>query len=863
MESLVYENSPLADYLEGAGESNERWPVEEIRSEDDLDDTASNFAPRGASKFQERVRNKLPKPLDLSRSREGVVIGKLYDACSTFELMVSSFQSALNAQIGRSDNERFLEQFGYVIVASQLLNEHSAPSYTSATDVVSTSQSADLPSLSATFGMTGAIVTAVASFSIAWLLHWSRSRSGAGPSPKRVIVLLILVPIVGGLFYAFAKRQWLKYLRHQAVQAAGAFVGNAQGFDSASSASVVFIQEVELVSRGYRISTPLPPISRLEDQTQTRRCLRLRRAVSECFFSMLERYIRSQNILRPLTDEGNLAKYYDIYDIGLEELEAIEARVSHRTLDDQYSLRSLRTLFGKLYSVRKSVLCCLLALSADGGGSDIARWSTAVEEMRDLATVTGASMLKMTSILNEEDRDAIPPSPLPMASPSKDNLRAQFRRLNSLSQGVRALHAKMHIISEESNASIERTDSPTDFEATLLAQYQSIGSDIRALLQEWEAGKVAMLHSAERQSAGDRSRVSSAMVSPLSPTSSLGGTTAVEGSPTDALKALNGEGRPDLTHAFDDEEIFEAVVLPSSRNKRASLTRDERLARVREDRARQAAAREKVDANTNMLKELEMVIQQRPRNDLLKRVVDAVKDLVQDCNFDCNDSGIALQAMDNSHVALVSMLLRAEGFSPYRCDRNIALGINLTSLTKVLRAAQNEDILTLKAEDSPDAVNLMFESAETDRLSEYDIKLMDIDQEHLAIPETEYAATVEMPAMEFQRICRDLNALSESVVIEASKEGVKFSCTGDIGNGAVTIRQHTNVDKPEQNVTISLSEPVALTFSLKYLVNFCKASNLSNSVKLHLSQEVPLLVEYSLGSGHLRFYLAPKIGDEE
>lgn len=108
MESLVYENSPLADYLEGmspttevshatpspvpipgAGESNERWPVEEIRSEDDLDDTASNFAPRGASKFQERVRNKLPKPLDLSRSREGVVIGKLYDACSVCVLVTT------------------------------------------------------------------------------------------------------------------------------------------------------------------------------------------------------------------------------------------------------------------------------------------------------------------------------------------------------------------------------------------------------------------------------------------------------------------------------------------------------------------------------------------------------------------------------------------------------------------------------------------------------------------------------------------------------------------------------------------------------------------------------------------------------
>ena len=143
-------------------------------------------------------------------------------------------------------------------------------------------------------------------------------------------------------------------------------------------------------------------------------------------------------------------------------------------------------------------------------------------------------------------------------------------------------------------------------------------------------------------------------------------------------------------------------------------------------------------------------------------MVDAIKDLVQDCNFDCNDSGIALQAMDNSHVALVSMMLKAEGFSPYRCDRNVALGINLTSLTKVLRCAQNEDILTLKAEDAPDSLNLVFESSESDRLSEYDIKLMDIDQEHLGIPETEYAATISMPSSEFQRICRDLMALSES-----------------------------------------------------------------------------------------------------
>ena len=118
--------------------------------------------------------------------------------------------------------------------------------------------------------------------------------------------------------------------------------------------------------------------------------------------------------------------------------------------------------------------------------------------------------------------------------------------------------------------------------------------------------------------------------------------------------------------------------------------------------------------------------------------------------------------MDNSHVALVSMMLKAETFSPYRCDRNVALGVNLTSLTKVLRAAQGEDILTTKAEDAPDVLNLTFESSQTDRMSEYDLKLMDIDQEHLGIPDTEYAATISMPSSEFKRICTDLMALSES-----------------------------------------------------------------------------------------------------
>ena len=39
---------------------------------------------------------------------------------------------------------------------------------------------------------------------------------------------------------------------------------------------------------------------------------------------------------------------------------------------------------------------------------------------------------------------------------------------------------------------------------------------------------------------------------------------------------------------------------------------------------------------------------------------------------------------------------------------------------------------------------------------------MDIDSEHLGIPDAPYATVVKLPAAEFQRICRDISVMSES-----------------------------------------------------------------------------------------------------
>ncbi|XP_067935650.1 proliferating cell nuclear antigen-like [Watersipora subatra] len=249
---------------------------------------------------------------------------------------------------------------------------------------------------------------------------------------------------------------------------------------------------------------------------------------------------------------------------------------------------------------------------------------------------------------------------------------------------------------------------------------------------------------------------------------------------------------------------------------------------------------------------------------VMKRLMEAITTLIEDGSFDVSSKGLSLQAMDSSHVALVSMCLRNEAFDPFRCDRNLSLGVQFKQMSKIIKCAGNNDVMTMKAEDDGDVLNLVFESSNGERMSEFAMKLTDIDSEQVGIPETEYSAIIKMPSSEFARVCRDLSNFGESVTICVTKDGLKFSVKGDSSNASMKFSQ-TGSGDDNNDVTIDLNDPCTLTFAVKYLTHFCKASSLSERVTLSLSNDNPLVVEYKIGDGlgHIRYYLAPKMMDDD
>eukprot|EP00484_Ammonia_sp_Unknown_P001549 CAMPEP_0197021580 /NCGR_PEP_ID=MMETSP1384-20130603/2491_1 /TAXON_ID=29189 /ORGANISM="Ammonia sp." /LENGTH=225 /DNA_ID=CAMNT_0042449441 /DNA_START=209 /DNA_END=886 /DNA_ORIENTATION=+ len=224
--------------------------------------------------------------------------------------------------------------------------------------------------------------------------------------------------------------------------------------------------------------------------------------------------------------------------------------------------------------------------------------------------------------------------------------------------------------------------------------------------------------------------------------------------------------------------------------------------------------------------------------------------------------------MDSSHVSLVALKLCKEGFNDYRCDNSLSLGIQFSSLNKILKCMGSKDSLSIQCNENDDVANFVFASEKNDQISNFSLKLVDIDQEQLGIPDTDYKAVVSMPSTEFQRICRDLSAIGDTLTVSATKEGVKFGVNGDVGKGEMWIKTSTqsNVDEDEdaENISVSVVEPVQQQFSIKFLNNFTKATSLSPTVKISMGPDVPLEVCYEMETtGHLKYYLAPKIDDDD
>ena len=254
-----------------------------------------------------------------------------------------------------------------------------------------------------------------------------------------------------------------------------------------------------------------------------------------------------------------------------------------------------------------------------------------------------------------------------------------------------------------------------------------------------------------------------------------------------------------------------------------------------------------------MVKVLEL---QTIQSNAIRTLIEVLKDVLNDINIVFDESGIKIMAMDGSHVALIHMKLDADKFEYYYCKEKMNVGVCMSSWFKLMKTVSNTDTVSMFIEeDNPNELGIKIENADKNSSTTFMLKLLDINNEELKIPDVNINCIVTMPSNEFQRMCRDMNNIGDTVEIKSDKEGLHFKCEGDFAT------QETLIGEAKHGLVFNKrdEEEISGKFALKYINLFTKSTNLCNTIELYLKPKYPLILKYNVANlGTIKFCLAPK-----
>lgn len=232
-----------------------------------------------------------------------------------------------------------------------------------------------------------------------------------------------------------------------------------------------------------------------------------------------------------------------------------------------------------------------------------------------------------------------------------------------------------------------------------------------------------------------------------------------------------------------------------------------------------------------------------------------------------------LQTLDSARVSILEISLPASWFDLYECERAVTIGINSFILQKILSSRDKSQTIKILYEDEQnDHLYIHMESLNKNIFPRYfDVPLIDLEQEMMNIPHTEYQAEISLPSAHFATLIQQLKGFGDVLEISCNENQIHM-ISKSIENGGMYVE--IKIDELT-GFSIEENEELHLSYSLQYLATICAFSKISKEVELKLKKDHPLCIEYVIGekdgtigdeSTHLakmKYYLAPKINLED
>ena len=247
---------------------------------------------------------------------------------------------------------------------------------------------------------------------------------------------------------------------------------------------------------------------------------------------------------------------------------------------------------------------------------------------------------------------------------------------------------------------------------------------------------------------------------------------------------------------------------------------------------------------------------------IVKILAELLQNNIKNGCFNIDENGIKFRMFDSNKRILIDICLKANCFSPYKYEHDeemITIFLNQSHFHKMLKSIKKKDSIALFIEkDRPKDLGITIIPKEKNRVTTSYITIQNIQQIGISLPK-DYQKPIVVPSNEYQKMCKDMANIGNSIVVSSKKYSIKFACNG----GKVYSREVTFGDVDEEDAD---TEEVSQEFDTEQLTRIAKIAGLSNNMQIYQENNKALLFKSQIGNlGEIAIYVKSKkeIEDDE
>ena len=240
-----------------------------------------------------------------------------------------------------------------------------------------------------------------------------------------------------------------------------------------------------------------------------------------------------------------------------------------------------------------------------------------------------------------------------------------------------------------------------------------------------------------------------------------------------------------------------------------------------------------------------------------KKLLTVLNEFNDNLVLTCLQEKFEIFCLTSCHTSIMTVDIPNTYFKEFQYETDMKLGIRLKVWLGCLKKLTSKDEVTLEHKEGTNECKLII--TKEDREIEYIIKLMDIEQDAMEIPECDWNIQIEMASTHLKNLVAEVvDNTCAPMAIEPTKESINLQSEGQ------EFSVKTTQEYTEDCYAVVNNAPKPISLSAKSWKIASKSGDISDTIRLGWQNDVPVNVRGTFGKGaRFNMWFAPMMGNDD